>query len=512
MIKAQNLIAGRWQDDPKASTFQTVNPKTNEALPTSFQEATSEQIHEAVTKAAVVFDRYATTSFSKRVKFLKAIQSELEGIAPVLLKTYQEESALPQGRAEGELQRTLGQIQSFIALLEEGSFVQAVIHTQGPDLRKMLYPIGPIGVFGASNFPLAFSTAGGDTISALAAGCPVILKAHPYHAGTSALVAEAIHRALKSSDLPLEIFSHLGGISHSVGSQLVMHPMLKAVGFTGSFIGGKALYDLAQNREEPIPVFAEMGSINPMFITENCLRSDDNLVETLAQSIVLGSGQFCTNPGMILCCDSSGENNLIKSLRERFNELSLTPMVHSNIEKKYLEQLKTLEEKQTLELSKASQSNAALGWVTATDLLKNHDLMEEVFGPFSLLVACKSIEEMTSVAAALPGQLTATLLSHETDHPKLGPLIGKLQNKVGRLLFEGVPTGVAVTQAMQHGGPFPAATDSRFSSVGTDAVFRWLRPITYQDCPNTLLPEALRNENPLALTRTVDGQQTQASL
>ena len=187
-------------------------------------------------------------------------------------------------------------------------------------------------------------------------------------------------------------------------------------------------------------------------------------------------------------------------------------MVHSNIEKKYLEQLKTLEEKQTLELSKASQSNAALVWVTSTVLLKNHDLMEEVFGPFSLLVACKSIEEITSVASALPGQLTATLLSHETYHPKLGPLIGKLQNKVGRLLFEGVPTGVAVTQAMQHGGPFPAATDSRFSSVGTDAIFRCLRPITYQDCPNTLLPEALQNENPLALNRTVNGKQTQASL
>ena len=512
MIKAQNLIGGRWQDNSKASTFQTVNPKTKEMLPTCFQEASSEQIHEAVTKAAAIFDSYAASSFGKRVEFLKAIQSELEAIAPTLLKIYQEESALPQARAEGELQRTIGQIYSFNKLLEEGSFVQAVLHTQGPDLRKMLYPIGPVGVFGASNFPLAFSTAGGDTISALAAGCPVILKAHPYHAGTSSLVAEAIHKALKTSDLPLEIFSHLGGISHGVGSQLVMHPMLKGVGFTGSFSGGKALYDLAQNREEPIAVFAEMGSVNPVFITEKRLQSEENLVDTLVQSIVLGSGQFCTNPGMILYCDSSGEQRFIKSLRERFKEISLAPMVHSNIQSNYLQQLETLEKESTLELSKSSQSDAALGWVTASDLIKNPDLMEEVFGPFSLLVACKSIKEMTTVAAALPGQLTATLLSQKSEYHKMGSLIKKLQNKVGRLLFEGVPTGVAVTQAMQHGGPYPAATDSRFSSVGTDAIYRWLRPITYQDCPDALLPAALQNENPLALKRTVDGQLTQASI
>ena len=274
MIKAQNLVAGQWQDNLKASTFYTLNPITNKPLPTQFQEASSSQIHDALIKASTIYESYASTSFKVRIEFLQSIQKELNKSSNDILKTYQEESALPSPRAEGEFQRTIDQIQRYIELLEEGTFIQPKINTSGPDLRKILYPIGPIAVFGASNFPLAFSTAGGDTISVLASGCPLIVKAHPYHAGTSALVAEAILKAISYCGLPKEIFSHLGGVSHRIGGELVSHPLLKGVGFTGSLSGGKALYDLAQKREEPIPVFAEMGSVNPILITEKRLLTD----------------------------------------------------------------------------------------------------------------------------------------------------------------------------------------------------------------------------------------------
>src|SRR6056300_226120 len=513
MIKAQNLLAGAWEDNPKATTFQSVNPKTKKPLKIHFQEASDTQVDEAVTQAATIFDSYAETSLEKRIEFLKAIQKELETVRSEILQIYQEESALPEGRAQGEFDRTLGQIQLFVELLEAGSFVQATIHTTGPDFRKMLHPIGPVGVFGASNFPLAFSTAGGDTISALAAGCPVIVKAHPYHAGTSALVAETIHNALISCGLPAEVFSHLNGTSHRVGMKLVCHPSLKGVGFTGSFAGGKALYDLAQSREEPIPVFAEMGSVNPIFISEKRLAKDQTLSETLAQSIALGAGQFCTNPGIVLFCDPQGKSNLVEHVSSHLNLMKLPPMVHAQIEKNYLAQLEKLSQNKALQsLLKSELSTAALGLVSGKELMNHMNLTDEVFGPFSLFVQCHSVEEMKTIAEKISGQLTATILAEKEEYPNLGPLIQKLKNKVGRLLFQGVPTGVAVTQAMQHGGPYPAATDGRFTSVGTDAIYRWLRPIAFQDCPNQLLPKALQNENPLSLIRAIDGKPTRKAL
>lgn len=512
MIRPQNLVAGIWQEVSGTAVFQTVNPRTNTPLPTLFQEASSAQIDEAVQKAAAVFDVYSTSTFHQRSAFLKAIQQELEEIKEELLKQYQEESALPEGRAQGEFDRTQGQIQSFAELLDQGTYVQPIISTQGPDLRKMLHPIGPVAVFGASNFPLAFSTAGGDTISALAAGCPVIVKAHPYHAGTSALVAEAIHKALITCELPLAVFSHLGGVSHDVGATLVSHPLLKGVGFTGSFRGGKALYDLAQQRAEPIPVFAEMGSVNPIFILENRVLKDESLAPTLGQSICLGTGQFCTNPGLVLFCDPSGKSTLFNRVLQELQKSALPPMVHDSIEKNYADKLKELQRNQGVRLARVDQNSAVLGFVEAAVVLEQPELVEEVFGPFSLFVRCKSMEEMQAAAAALPGQLTATVLFDKEEMTQATPLMNILKSKVGRLLFEGVPTGVAVTQAMQHGGPYPASTDGRYTSVGTDAIYRWLRPVAYQDCPNALLPEPLQNENPLSLMRIVNGKQTNTKL
>ena len=506
MITGQNLVGGLWESITTEACFQTMNPKTKEYLTPLFQEASTEQIEQATLRASGVSEIYAATSFEKRAHFLKIIQEEIKQNSVEILAAYQEESALPEGRAKGELQRTLDQIERFIEVLEDGSFSQATLHTNGPDLRKILVPIGPVVVFGASNFPLAFSTAGGDTISALAAGCPVIVKGHPYHAGTSELMAQAIHSALKKTGLPLELFSHLGGESHQIGSQLVRHPLIKGVGFTGSFTGGKALYDLAQIRSEPIPVFAEMGSINPIFILENKLKTDENLAADLSVSITLGTGQFCTNPGIIVICDSSNESSLVEEIKNKMATMELPPMVHSNIEARYKKQITHLSSSNSgVQVHLFNENDSALGVVSGADFIESPLLSEEVFGPFSLVVQCHSIDEMVNVAQVLKGQLTATILSTTEDQHNLKILLPKVQAKVGRILFEGVPTGVAVNQAMQHGGPFPATTDSRFTSVGSDAIYRWLRPIAFQDCPDFLLPVTLQNKNPLGILRNVNG-------
>jgi NADP-dependent aldehyde dehydrogenase len=514
MISGKNLIEGKWEHNSNAEQFQTVNPKTNESLSVAYQQASNDQIDLAVNAASESFDFFGSTTFNERVFLLESIQEGMHSYKSEIIATYRAESALPEGRANGEFQRTIDQIQSFIQLLNEGSFIAASIYTKGPDLRKMFYPIGPIVVFGASNFPLAFSTAGGDTIAAFAAGCPVIVKAHPYHAGTSELVAQVIIKAIKKCNLPLGIFSHLGGKSHEVGSLLVSHPLIKGVGFTGSFSGGKALYDLVQKRNEPIPVFAEMGSINPIFILENKLKKDCSvLAEDLAQSVTLGTGQFCTNPGLIVICDPSGTINLAKKISESITDLELPPMVHSNIQKQYDKQLATLKTKDKLDALYSSEScSATIGSVKAFKFLNDHSLREEVFGPFSLVVECNSTDEILNLAASLEGQLTITLLGETSDQQVSKKLLSLLKTKAGRILFHGVPTGVAVIQTMQHGGPYPASTDSRFTSVGTDSIYRWLRPVAFQDCPNDLLPDALKNENPLKLERKVDGKMNSAAL
>ena len=512
-MTGKNLIAGHWESNNQSNTFQTVNPKDKVSLPTLFQEATHLQIESAVQQAALRAQEMAKWSSVKKANFLSSIKAEIEANSANIIEMYQMESALPEGRSKGELQRTLDQIERFVELLQEGSYVQPILHTTGPDLRKMLQPIGPVVVFGASNFPLAFSTAGGDTISAFAAGCPVIVKAHPFHAGTSELVAQAILKAIEKCKLPKGIFSHLGGHSHAVGLQLVLHPLIKGVGFTGSFKGGKALYDSAQKRQNPIPVFAEMGSVNPVFVMQNRLESDENLPSALAQSVTLGTGQFCTNPGLIVICDPESKTNFGAALAKQVNELQLPPMVHASIQNQYDFQVESLKTNSALTaLYFSAQCSAAIGVTTTTNFLKHSMLSEEVFGPFTLVVECVSVEEMKTVATHLEGQLTATLLGNDKDQKDLEALLPWVQEKVGRILFEGVPTGVAVTQAMHHGGPYPATTDSRFTSVGTDAIYRWLRPVSYQDCPQNLLPAALQNENPLHLMRKVNGIVTSSAI
>lgn len=511
MITEKNLVNGQATSNAGGPSFQCLNATTASPIVPFFEEASADQVESAVKAATAAFPVFSQSTAQTRAELLTKIKAALEADEGAILNRYQEESGYPEGRAKGEFQRTLAQIQSFIDLLLEGSYVQARIHQveNTPSIRKMLFPIGTVVVFGASNFPLAFSTAGGDTISALAAGCPVILKAHPYHAGTSTLVAQSILHAIADSNLPAGIFSHLHGKSFAVGEALVLHSEVKGVGFTGSFKGGKALYDLAQTRPEPIPVFAEMGSINPILIFSNRLENDMAIAEQVAASIALGCGQFCTNPGLIVIESSAAKPLFIKRLQQALWQQNTTVMVHPNIDSNYQQSLEAFS-KRTLSLSKAENSKVALGVVSATQFLADKNLSEEIFGPFSLVVHCKTPTEMQAVIAALPGQLTLTLLTDKADQNALRKILPEARQKAGRLLFEGVPTGVAVTQAMQHGGPFPATTDGRFTSVGTDAIYRWLRPLSFQDCPDTLLPQALQKENPLDLWRSINGALTQA--
>lgn len=467
-----------------------------------FSIASPMHVEEALQAATVAFPSYSQYSLQKRIEFLRAITEHLTKAKADILLAYQQESSLPEGRAEGEFGRTIAQIKTFVDLLQHGEYLHASIErpNEGATLRKMLHPIGPVAVFGASNFPLAFSTAGGDTISALAAGCPVIVKAHPYHPLTSVLVANAIQAAVNENSLPKGVFSHLQSDQYELGQALVTHPLLKGVGFTGSFKGGKALYDLAQKREHPIPVFAEMGSVNPIFIFPSALEQA-TLAEQLGDSISLGGGQFCTNPGVLVAINTT--ENLDKfeaSLSAYLMAKDAQHMVHQKILSQFETKLNAL--KSSLNVYEGKQ--AALAVCNAAAFIENETLKEEVFGPYSLLVRCTNPHEAIQVLEALDGQLTITFLGKKNDQADIKSFLPLAQQKAGRILFEGVPTGVAVTQTMTHGGPFPASTDERFTAVGTDAIYRWLRPVSYQDCPNELLPTALQDENPWGIPQKIN--------
>lgn len=480
------------------------NQKTFLATTGHFAVAGPPMVDKALEAASDAFATYSQTPLSKRTDFLQNICDQLNEKKEEILSAYVQESKLPQGRAEGEFGRTLFQIQAFIALLERGTFLQASLSgpAEGVDLRKMLQPLGPVAVFGASNFPLAFSTAGGDTLSALTAGCPVVVKAHPYHPLTSFYVAQAIQAAVEKTQLPKGVFSHLQSDTHELGQVLVSHPLLAAVGFTGSFAGGKALYDLAQKRNVPIPVFAEMGSINPMVLFPSVLTAS-TLVQQLGDSIALGSGQFCTNPGLLIAWGEASELDRLEiELSNYLTQKEAQPMAHSTILSHFESKIEHLKK----EIKTYVGSQAVLGVVETADFLAKPLLHEEVFGPFSLLVRCKSEHEVTQIIQSLGGQLTLSLLGESPDYHAMKRLIPLAQQKAGRILFKGVPTGVAVTQTMTHGGPFPASTDARYTAVGTDAIYRWLRPVSFQDCPNALLPQPLQNENPWKIERIVDGK------
>jgi len=481
------------------------------------------QADQYVSAAHDAFKTYRKTTGHERAALLRDIAGEIEALGDVLIETASRESRLPAARITGERGRTVAQLRMFADLLDEGSWVDAHIDTAipdrtpipKPDIRKMLIPLGPVVVFGASNFPLAFSTAGGDTASALAAGCPVIVKAHPAHPDTSALVALAISRAVGTSGLPAATFQHAVG-DIPLGQALVAHPLTRAVGFTGSLHAGKSLFDIASRRKEPIPVFAEMGSVNPTVILPEALRNNArSIATTMAGSITLGVGQFCTNPGLLFAVDSPQLDSFIDTLSKAISEVAPAPMLTEGIAGHYNRNLSKLLDARGVELvataSTEKQPNlgtATVAKVSAAHFAANPALADEVFGPFSLLVTCRDQDELLMAIDSLTGQLTASIWATESELTDSSDLFDALMARVGRLIINGAPTGVEVCPSMHHGGPFPATTDSRFTSVGTDAIKRFLRPLAYQNTPQSMLPAELHDHNPLGILRLVNGSYT----
>jgi NADP-dependent aldehyde dehydrogenase len=492
-----------------------------------FTDATSEEINHAMQNAWRAFHEYRKMPLSQRFTFMKAIGVELENNRKNLIKTATAETNLSEKRLNGELSRTIFQLNEYGAACELGDWLEARINTAvedkaapKPDIRKMLVPLGPVVVFGSSNFPFAYSTAGGDTACAFAAGCPVIVKAHPAHAQTSELVAQTILKAADKCKMPKGIFAHIHGAGFEVGKLLVTHEYTSAVGFTGSLSGGKQLFDWGNQRKVPIPVFAEMGSINPVFLLpEKLAESPGDLAKTYAASITLDVGQFCTNPGLIIGIESEDLQNFITALGKEIQQVLPEKMLHPGIAKAYdekknkaLQQLNvnTVTEISTKENSK--EGTPVIATASGDIFLKNPLLHQEVFGPYSLVIRCKNINEMVEIAKHLEGQLTSTLMATDNDLLKNGGLIESVKNICGRMILNGVPTGVTVCLSMQHGGPFPATTDSRFTSVGADGIKRFARPIAFQNWKNQFLPDELKNENPLGIWRTVNNKLTREPL
>lgn len=486
-----------------------------------FKDASAEDIDKAVQQAWQAFHIYRNYTLRQRAELMRAIAVEMDAAGDALIQVAMAESHLPEARLRSERARTIFQLNSYADACEAGNWLDARIDTAvsdknppKPDLRKMLIPLGLVAVFGASNFPFAYSTAGGDTASAFAAGCPVIVKAHPAHAETSELVANCIEKAVKKCNMPKGIFTHIHGSDFKAGELLVTHPLVKAVGFTGSFTGGKALFDLANKRREPIPVFAEMSSINPVFLLPKKLSESAGAVAKMyAASITLGVGQFCTNPGLIIGIEGESLKQFMQVLAGEISQASPGTMLHPGIAKNFTEKRKAALSQEGVGVvafadapPMEDQGVPTVASASAQAFLNNPVLHQEVFGPYSIIIRCKDMDEMLTVTKSIEGQLTATLMATEDDIRDNAQLVEAIKNICGRFILNGVPTGVEVCLSMQHGGPFPATTDSRFTSVGADAIKRFARPIAYQNWPDALLPDELKNANPLGIWRTVNNE------
>jgi len=507
-LHAQLLLGGRQANGDAAAIFG-INPATGERLEPGYPGASPAQVAEACTLAEAAFDPYRNRPLADRAAFLEAIADQILALGDELIERAMLESGLPRARLEGERGRTIGQLRLFAEVVHTGDWQGVRIDPAQPertplprsDLRMQYIPLGPVAVFGASNFPLAFSVAGGDTASALAAGCPVVVKAHSAHPGTSELVGLAVAAAARETDMPEGVFSLLYGNGNSVGQALAADPRIKAVGFTGSRRGGQALLTTAQSRPEPIPVYAEMSSINPVLLLPAALAGrTESLAADFAGSLQLGAGQFCTNPGLILGMASPALSRFAELAAEALARAEAQTMLTPGIHQAYQEGVEALSRVEGVESLTAGQENARpngcqprLFRTTATHFLANESLQQEVFGACALIVNCRDEAELVLVLTALEGQLTATVQMDEQDHDLARQLLPLLERKAGRVLFNGFPTGVEVCHAMVHGGPWPATSDSRTTSVGSAAIQRFLRPVCYQDCPADLIPEALQD-------------------
>lgn len=506
-------------------TFTATDPATGRSLPTAFHEATDDEIDRALQAAEEAFEANQTHPPETRAQLLDRAADEIEALGERLVERVCAETGLGEGRVRGERGRTTNQLRMFADLIREGSWVDARIDRPlpdrtppKPDLRRMLIPLGPVAVFGASNFPLAFSVAGGDTASALAAGCPVVVKSHPAHPGTSELVAEAVRRAVDASGFHPGTFALLHGVQPEVSLTLVRHPLLQAVGFTGSLQAGRALFDAAAARPAPIPVYAEMGSVNPVFLLPKALdERSDAIAEGLVQSVTLGAGQFCTNPGLVFGLQSDTLDAFEHEVAEGIAASPAFTMLHGGICSAYRNGVEALAGVDGVQVAArveagADTAGAAVLTTDAATFLREPRLHEEVFGPSTLVIRCEDLAAMERIARALDGNLTATLHGTPADLAAAADLVGLLRRRVGRLIFNGFPTGVEVCPAMHHGGPYPATTDVRSTSVGTAAIHRFARPICYQDFPEATLPPELHDRNERGIWRLVDGSLTQDDL
>jgi len=504
--------------------FRAGDPITGKALEPEFTSALAEEVDETAELAAEAFKAFGRATGKRKGQLLRLIAISLEAIHQLIVERAHLETALPKARLEGELARTAQQLCLFASLVEEGSWVTARIEhadlerksNPRPDLRSMLRPLGPVVVFGASNFPLAFSAAGGDTASALAAGNPVIVKAHPAHPGTSELVGRVVRECIFACDLPQGVFSLLFDSGTSIGKALVMHPEVKGVGFTGSHEGGRALFDLAMARPKPIPVFAEMGSTNPVFVLPRALHARrSQIAAALFASFTLGAGQFCTKPGLVFVPEGPDCASFIREIEtqvaESFPFFLLTPRIRETFRKTTDErnqepQVRSVVSSQFSAREVSSAVSAGFFETDAGTFLSKPELAKEIFGPTTLVVRHAAKTELFEIVASLEGHLAAAVHGTAEDFEEFREVIHLLEEKVGRIVCNGFPTGVEVSPAMVHGGPYPAASDSRFTSVGTQAILRFARPVCFQDCPASLLPDELKDANPLRIWRHVDGQ------
>ncbi len=521
MIEGSSFIG--FERAKEGDSFRNAySPLRAKDLPEKFHQASLDDIRSAVAKAASAYRKYSKMEPGTRATFLRGIAAQIESYGDEITKRATLETGLPEGRIEGERARTVNQLKLFASILEEGSYVEAIIDTGDPkrtplpkpDIRKMMRPIGPVAVFTASNFPLAFSTAGGDTASALAAGNPVIVKSHPLHPGTNEIVASAIIEAAKKTGMPDGVFSSINAADINLAQQLALDEQVKAIAFTGSYKGGKSLFDLNQKRMTPIPIFSEMGSINPVVLLENKLQKEaDSLAEILSGSVCLGAGQFCTNPGVIMAVKGQGLDSFVSKMTDLISGYEPVPMLSRGIYTTYHSSLESILSMPGVTRVIQSKSKDLCGAATfakvdAATFMDNPYLKEEIFGPFTMLIEADSQEDLLKLASSVQGQLTTSIFGTEEDFKAHKDLIYQLEEICGRVIFNGVPTGVEVGYAMQHGGPFPSTTDSRFTSVGADAIKRFVRPIAWQDAPESILPVELRNSNLSKIWRKINGEQT----
>ncbi|KIC80027.1 aldehyde dehydrogenase (NADP(+)) [Pseudomonas sp. C5pp] len=523
-MTGSNFIGGQ-RSAAGSVRLQSLDARTGEALPQAFAQATPEEVDAAAQAAEAAFAEYNALAPQRRAQFLDAIADQLDALDDSFVATVCRETALPAGRIQGERARTSNQMRLFASVLRRGDYLGARIDRAQPlrqplprpDLRQYRTGVGPVAVFGASNFPLAFSTAGGDTAAALAAGCPVVVKAHSGHMATAERVAEAIERAVVATGMPAGVFNMIYGAG--VGEALVRHPAIQAVGFTGSLKGGRALCELAAARPQPIPVFAEMSSINPVLVLPAALQArGEQVARELAGSVVLGCGQFCTNPGLVIGIAGEAFSNFLAALGAQLADQPGQTMLNAGTLRSYAQGVQRLHQhpgvRHLAGADQAGDQAQAQLFQADVSLLLDGDalLQEEVFGPATVAVAVADEAELRRALQALHGQLTATLIAEPQDLQRFAALVPLLQRKAGRLLVNGYPTGVEVCDAMVHGGPYPATSDARGTSVGTLAIDRFLRPVCYQDYPDALLPDALKNANPLGLQRLVDGQHSREAL